>query len=76
MKLKLSVLVVGVVVALIGGILVFLLNVEWTVPFLFWDVPAPNPLRIIPYIEPLSWIVFAVGAVLFVAGLLWKEGGD
>jgi len=74
--MKLSVLIVGVVVALIGGILVFLLNVEWTVPFLFWDVPVSNPLRLIPYVESLSWIILVVGVVLFVAGLFWNRGGD
>lgn len=68
--MKVSVVVIGFLIALVGGLAYYVVSKEWS----WWIFPIPNPFA---FLQPYALLVLVVGAVLFVAGLLWnRNGGD
>ena len=63
------VVVIGFLVGLVGGLVYYVASQEWNL----WIFPLPNPFAVL---QPYALIMLAIGAVLFVVGLLWNRGGD
>lgn len=68
--MKIALLVVGIVVALLGGLGYYVASANWKVWLLFWKFTVPNPFSflVIP-----TLILTGIGIVVFLAGLFWDR---
>lgn len=67
--MKLAVVIIGFLVALVGGLVYYAASQKWS----WWIFTIPNPFA---FLQPYALIMLIVGCVLFVAGIFWKGGGD